>query len=192
MFITRPLWIRAIEGANGEGSAPVEPTGEPQKETPGGQEQGKAPAEAEDPNGRGSKQAVLADLARERDKRQELEAKLAEFQKADEERKRAEMSEVERLQADLEAARKAEESARAEIAKRDLEGERSKLAAEFKFPAAMAGRITGATPEEMREDAKALAEAIGPYTGPADKSAGRGSTNSSPFDLNAAIAAHYN
>ncbi|AJF93896.1 hypothetical protein LJU02_08485 [Corynebacterium pseudotuberculosis] len=66
MFTTRPMWIRAIEGANGQGSAPAEQDGETQEETAGGQEQGKATAEAKDPNGRGSKQAVLADLARER------------------------------------------------------------------------------------------------------------------------------
>ena len=131
MFTTRPLWIRAIEGANGEGSAPAEPTGETPEETAGGQEQGNPPAEVEDPNGRGSKQSVLADLARERDKRQALEARLAEFEQAEEERKRSEMTEIERLQADLEASRKAEEDARAEIAKRDLDAERARIAAEF-------------------------------------------------------------
>lgn len=199
MFMNRPLWIRAIEGTDGNGaaSAPAseqqtgEPTGQADEVGQGDQDGTPLAEGEENPDGRGSKSAVLADLARERDKRQALEAKLAEFEKAEEERKRSEMTEIERLQADLEASRKAEEDARAEIAKRDLDAERARIAAEFKIPAAMAGRITGATPEEMRDDAKALAEAIGPYTGPADKSAGRGGGQATPTSLEAAIAAKY-
>lgn len=151
-----------------------------------------ATSEDKNPDGRGSKREVLADLAQERDKRQKLEAQLKELQDAEEQRKREKMTELERLQADLEAARQAEEVARAEIAQRDLNEARTQIAQELHIPAAMAGRIVGETPEEMRKDAQALAEALGPYTGPADKSAGRGSTNAPPFDLNAAIAAHYN
>lgn len=199
MFMNRPLWVRAVEGADENGAAGAttseqqtgESTGQADEVWQGGQD-GTSPAETEEnPDGRGSKSAVLADLARERDKRQALEARLAEFEQAEEQRKRSEMTEIERLQADLEAARKAEEDARAEIAKRDLDAERARIAAEFKIPAAMAGRIAGATPEEMREDAKALAEAIGPYTGPADKSAGRGGGQGTPTSLEAAIAAKY-
>ncbi|ALA66922.1 capsid assembly scaffolding protein Gp46 family protein [Corynebacterium lactis] len=198
MFKNRPMWIRAIEGAdeNSAAGAPVEAsasedTGAERSTGQGGQGDTQPVEDAENPDGLGSKRAVLADLAKERDKRQELEARLAEFEQAEEERKRSEMTEIERLQADLEAARKAEEDARAEIAKRDLDAERARIAAEFKIPAAMAGRIAGATPEEMREDAKALAEAIGPYTGPADKSAGRGGGQVTPTTLEAAIAAKY-
>lgn len=199
MFKTRPMWIRAVEGAdeNGAAGAPTEAqktediSEQATKGEDTGQDNTPAAESEENPAGRGSKSAVLADLARERDKRQALEARLAEFEQAEEERKRSEMTEIERLQADLEASRKAEEDARAEIAKRDLDAERARIAAEFKIPAAMAGRIAGATPEEMREDAKALAEAIGPYTGPADKSAGRGGGQATPTSLEAAIAAKY-
>lgn len=199
MFMNRPLWIRAIEGTDGNGAASAPTEAQHSGESTGqaddvrqGDQDDAPPAEGEEnPDGRGSKSAVLADLARERDKRQALEAKLAEFEQAEQERKRSEMTEIERLQADLEASRKAEEDARAEIAKRDLDAERARIAAEFKIPAAMAGRIAGATPEEMRDDAKALAEAIGPYTGPADKSAGRGGGQATPTSLEAAIAAKY-
>ncbi|ALA67551.1 DUF4355 domain-containing protein [Corynebacterium lactis] len=166
MFKTRLMWIRAIEGVDENGAAggptDAQQAGEAAEYTTVAEQSGQddtPPAETEEnPDGRGSKSksVVLADLARERDKRQALEARLAEFEQAKEQRKRSEMTEIERLQADLEVARKVEEDARAEITKRDLDAERARIAAEFKIPAAMAGRIAGATPEEMREDAKAL------------------------------------
>lgn len=147
--------------------------------------------EDKNPEGRGSKREVLQDLARERDKRQELEAQLKAFQDAEEERKRSEMTEIERLQEDMEKSQQEKEKLLAELNKRDLEKARSEIALEFKIPAAMADRIQGETPEEIRKDAQALAEALGPYTGPVDKSVGRGTGQTATFDLNAAIAAHY-
>ncbi|MFI5504470.1 DUF4355 domain-containing protein [Corynebacterium kutscheri] len=147
--------------------------------------------EDKNPEGRGSKREVLQDLARERDKRQELEAQLKAFQDAEEERKRSEMTEIERLQEDMEKSQQEKEKLLAELNKRDLEKARSEIALEFKIPAAMADRIQGETPEEIRKDAQALAEALGPYTGPVDKSVGRGTGQTTTFDLNAAIAAHY-
>ncbi|MEJ6019868.1 capsid assembly scaffolding protein Gp46 family protein [Corynebacterium sp. H113] len=201
MFKNRPVWVRALEGTNdgASGAAGSAPEGSSDgEETPPAGEQNpaegsseKEATDGENPDGRGSKQAVLADLARERDKRQELEAKIAEFEKAEEERKRSEMTELEKLQADLEKERAEKEKMLAELSKRDLARTRDELASEFNIPAAMAGRITGGTPEEMRADAEALAKALGPYNGPSDPSAGRGNGTSKPATLEAAIAAKY-
>jgi hypothetical protein len=58
-----------------------------------------------------SKSAVLADLAKERDRRQSLEQKLAEFEAAQEEQRKAAMSEQERaLEEAVTAARQEERS----------------------------------------------------------------------------------
>lgn len=61
-------------------------------------------------NGAGSKEAVLADLARERDRRQALEAQLASIE-------RAKLGDKERAEAERDDAKKAADAAQAELAR---------------------------------------------------------------------------
>jgi hypothetical protein len=91
-----------------------------------------------------------------RSKLDEATAKVKAFETADEERKRADMSEGEKLKADLEALR----SENAEL-------RRKAIAAEFGLDEDLAGRLRGDTPEELAEDAKALAEKLGSTKKPA-------------------------
>lgn len=199
-----PFWIRAIEGTQaGAGAAPGGETPPPSsgpaaEETSGGQTPppGNDPeanaedktdegTQEEDPKARGSKESVLADLARERDKRQALEAKVAEFE-------RAQMTEAEKAEADRKQLEEKYAAATAKIAEYERKQALAEISAEFNIPAAMAGRIQGATPEEMRADAKALADSLGPYTGPSDPSAGQGGGKPAlAASLDAAIAAAY-
>lgn len=185
-------------GAGGDGDSGQTPSGQQSQNEGGSGDRGNQDnadnggENGEDPEGRGSKQAVLQDLARERDKRQELEARLKELTDAEEERKRAEMSELEKAQADLEKERTEREAAQSELNKQNQERLRTSIASEMKLPAAMAGRISGGTEEEMRADAKALAEALGPYTGPPDNSQGSGGAKTAPAaTLTDALNAHY-
>jgi hypothetical protein len=68
-----------------------------------------ATEQADDFKSEESKAAVLADLAKERDRRQALEAKLTEFEKAQEEQRKAAMSEQERALEEAVNAARAEE-----------------------------------------------------------------------------------
>jgi uncharacterized membrane protein YheB (UPF0754 family) len=74
-----------------------------------------------------SKQAVLADLAKERDRRQSLEQKLAEFEALQEEQRKAAMSEQERALEEAVAAARTEE--RSKFAQSRLEDKVRALAA---------------------------------------------------------------
>ena len=90
--------------------------------------------------------AVNAEAAQRRKK---LEA----FEKAEDERKKAEMSEIDRLK--LEG-----EELAAENTKLKFEGQQTAIATEVGLPPAFADRIKGATPEEMKADAEALIAAM--------------------------------
>lgn len=63
-----------------------------------------------------SKQSVLADLAKERDAKRALEAKVAEFEQAQQEAEKAKLSDIERAQAETQEATTAAEAARRELA----------------------------------------------------------------------------
>lgn len=83
----------------------------------------------------------------------ENEKDLKRLRKADEERRRAEMSETEKL--------------REELADRDSKLEailRAKIAAEHGLDADLAERLRGVTEEELEEDAKKLAKLTKPKT----------------------------
>ncbi|MEJ6013281.1 hypothetical protein WG936_05450 [Corynebacterium sp. H127] len=123
--------------------------------------------EDEDPKARGSKQSVLQDLARERDKRQALEAKLAEYE-------REKMTEAQKVQDDLNKARERIAAFEKSEAERKLNDLKVKALTAAGLPAEMAGRITGATLEELTADAKSLKEALGPDKSVEDLSQGKG------------------
>ena len=79
--------------------------------------------------------------------------KLEAFEAAEDERKKAEMSEIDRLK--LEG-----EELAAENTKLKFEGQQTAIATETGLPAAFADRIKGATPDEMKADAEALIAAM--------------------------------
>ena len=85
--------------------------------------------------------------------------KLSKFEKAEEERKRAEMSEIDKLKADLELTQTAFKKAQHDNLKRDV-------AAKTGLPAVFADRLQGETPEALEADALALLEAIPKKTAP--------------------------
>ena len=112
---------------------------------------------AEKETGKGGKDAVLADLAKERDRRQALEAQLQEYQDA-------QKTDAEKTAERLTAAETAAAESSAELA-------RYKAAAEADLPLNMAGRLRGDSLDDLIEDAKALKEHLAPpnrFTGSAD------------------------
>lgn len=91
------------------------------------------------------------------------EQELKKLRKAEDERARAEMTELDRLKADL-AARNEE----LELVK--VTAVKAKLSAEFDLPEELVERLKGDTEEELREDAARLSELVGkvkPKTPPA-------------------------
>lgn len=144
-----------------------------------------------DPNGRGSKIQVLADLAKERDKRQAaeeentaLKARLAEFE-------RAQMTEQEKTAADLKTAQDRVAALEAQIAEQQHQAAVAEALKTAGLPADLAGRLQGSTPEELAADAKALAAALGEP--PVDPSQGQyAGGKPSPRSLTEALRNHYN
>ena len=143
------------------------------------------------PNGRGSKTQVLADLAKERDKRQildkenaALKARLAEFE-------RAQMTEQEKTAADLKTAQDRVVALEAQIAEHQRQAAVAEALKTAGLSADLAGRIQGSTPEELVADAKALAAALGEP--PVDPSQGQHAGGKAiPRSLTEALRNHYN
>jgi len=168
--------------ATGQTSAPSQQTPQESVESAdqdGGAEKPTETAPGEDeneddnPDARGSKRAVLKDLATERDKRQAAEAARDELQERLDAIDREKMTELQRAQADLEKAnaRIAElEAAETERAREQLV---TKVLSEAKLPAEMADRLRGETEEELAADAKTLAAALGFDRKPVDPSQGQ-------------------
>ena len=144
-----------------------------------------------DPNGRGSKTQVLADLAKERDKRQTLDkenaalkARLAEFE-------RAQMTEQEKTAADLKTAQDRVAALEAQIAEQQRQAAVAEALKTAGLSADLAGRLQGSTPEELAADAKALAAALGEP--PVDPSQGQHAGGKmAPRSLTEALRNHYN
>ena len=143
------------------------------------------------PNGRGSKTQVLADLAKERDKRQTLDkenaalkARLAEFE-------RAQMTEQEKTAADLKTAQDRVAALEAQIAEQQRQAAVAEALKTAGLSADLAGRLQGSTPEELAADAKALAAALGEP--PVDPSQGQHAGGKmAPRSLTEALRNHYN
>ena len=144
-----------------------------------------------DPNGRGSKTQVLADLAKERDKRQTLDkenaalkARLAEFE-------RAQMTEQEKTAADLKTAQDRVAALEAQIAEHQRQAAVAEALKTAGLSADLAGRLQGSTPEELVADARALAAALGePAVDPSQGQHAGGKM--APRSLTEALRNHYN
>lgn len=192
---TKRFWLlRAVEGAEVGGSAPqvtannnegtgssndtgdTGETGSTEEATEG--DQGGDDDGKEDPNGRGSKRAVLADLARERDKRQALEDELNKLREATKSNDEA-SDKVAELTTQVET----------------LLAERHELQVktvlnDTGLPAEMADRLRGETLDELRKDAESLAKVFNQTAG-SDPTQGRGD-KPQPKTMADALSAYYN
>ena len=186
--------------ATGQGSAPSQNT--PQEPAGAGDQDGdvekqEEPSPGDDeednPDGRGSKRAVLKDLAAERDKRQAAEAARDELQERLDAIDREKMTDLERTQADLEKANARIAELEAAATAREREQLVSKVLTEAKLPAEMADRLRGETEEELAADAKTLAAALGFDRKPVDPSQGQGTQRAAtPMTLQQATDARLN
>lgn len=183
MMKKRNLLLRAVEGAeNGGGSAaPVEANQVTEvtsvENTPAEEVAGDDSEQSEDPDGRGSKRAVLADLARERAKRHELEAELA--RERENSAKNADANDkVTTLAAQVEELL---------AERRDLQIKT--VLSESGLPAEMATRLRGDTLDDLKADAEALAKVFNASAG-SDPTQGRGGTPR-PQNMSDALSAYY-
>lgn len=185
MMKKRNLLIRAIEGAETGGSSAPANTETPaetvaaEQATPAAEsnDAGSVQDGEEDGDGRGSKRAVLADLARERSKRHELESELAKMREENSKNAIA-TDKVAELAAQLE----------------ELQAERRELQiktvlSETGLPAEMANRLRGNTLDELKADADSLAKVFNASAG-SDPTQGRGNSPQ-PKTMADALAAHY-
>lgn len=144
-----------------------------------------------DPNGRGSKAQVLADLVKERDKRQAFEEENTALKARLEEFERAQMTEQEKTAADLKTAQDRVAALEAQIAEQQRQAAVAEALKTAGLSADLAGRLQGSTPEELVADAKALAAALGEP--PVDPSQGHhAGGRATPRSLTEALRNHYN
>lgn len=206
-FGLRP-WLRAVDAGEVPvgGSAMPSPADMPgaaaaaEKHSGAAPGAGKQPAADDDagddegdPNGRGSKRAVLEDLSRERDKRQAVEAQLAEVQAKLQEFERAQMSDVQKAVADRDSALSKVAELEKQLAQVHRQAAVKEAVAKYGIPAAMADRLRGSTSEEILADAAEMAKAGGFGAQALDPSQGKTSekTKLSYTNLNEAIGARY-
>lgn len=184
----------------GQGSAPSqhdpqEPAGAEDRES-GVEKQAESAPDGEEennPDARGSKRAVLKDLASERDKRQAAEAARDELQERLDAIDREKMTELERAQSDLEKANARIAELEAAATAREREQLVGKVLSDAKLPAEMADRLRGETEEELAVDAKTLAAALGFDRKPVDPSQGQGTQRAAtPMTLQQATDARLN
>jgi len=96
---------------------------------------------------------LIAQLREDAKGKKAIEKKLAELQAADEQRKEAQLSE-------LEKANKRAAELEAKLKTTELREMRGRIGAEYKLPAEIAERLQGDTDEAMKADAKKLADAL--------------------------------
>ena len=173
-----PFFVRAVEGAETGGSADAaansagtedtnaEQTNQSNESGRGGlynkgDDDNDADTNDGDEDGRGSKRAVLADLARERKKRHAAEDRIAELEEA-----------VKGHTTSSEQVTKLEEQVNGLIAER-RQLHVAKALADNGLPAEMADRVKGETLEELQADAAEVAKLFR-SSGGSDPTQGRG------------------
>lgn len=115
-----------------------------------------------------SKNAVLADLKSEREKRQELQEQVDQFKQAEAEAEKAKLSDIERAQAEVQEARADAEKANAELLKYKIAGHH-KITDEEDIELF----LTGSDEETLTRQAERLAaRSSGPKNPQPDHSAG--------------------
>ena len=98
-------------------------------------------------------EAAKRSLQNKTDEAKRVHGKLTKFEKAEEERKRAELSEMEKLQADL-------AKAQSDLKFATLTNLKRTVAEKTGLPAALFDRLKGETLEDLEADASALLEAL--------------------------------
>lgn len=148
--------------------------------------------DGENPDARGSKRAVLGDLAKERDKRQAAEAERDELKKQLDAIAEKDMTELEKTQKQRDELQQQLEALQKE--KADAERQRAVDVAlkEAGLPAEMAGRLQGETPEELAADAEKLAKALGFDRRAVDPSQAHSNRGGSAASLSEALRNHFN
>ncbi|CAM4011080.1 hypothetical protein [Corynebacterium belfantii] len=205
MHKKRAPWVRAIindsDTAHSGSSAGADDQSSPKTTPQDGKAEGDKAAEDsdsnEDPEARGSKNMVLKDLARERDKRQEAEQQRDEFKAKLDEIERSKMSDHEKAVADRDQALARIAELEKQIADEEAASKRreavSQALSATKLPAEMADRLRGETAEEIMEDAKVLAKTIGFDRSAFDPSQGQNAAGKSQANsLSSALRAHFN
>ena len=86
--------------------------------------------------------------------------KLDAFEKADKERELEDLSEIDKLKAELDEKSTALLETQTSLKEKTLNEQKMKVAADAELPPILALRIRGETPEEMEEDARALKEGL--------------------------------
>jgi hypothetical protein len=142
-------WVRMITADAAPGGAAPDGTVPASEVTPaadGETSSAQQPAESgdsdedADPDGRGGKRVVLADLARERDRRQSLQAERDELPKQLDKINRSKMTEQEKLQADVDAERKRSVELEGELTTSRQQAWAREALASVGLPAEMADR----------------------------------------------------
>ncbi|MBG9319601.1 hypothetical protein I4J37_07495 [Corynebacterium belfantii] len=205
MHKKRAPWVRAIindsDTAHSGSSAGADDQSSPKTTPQDGKAEGDKAAEDSDSNedseARGSKNMVLKDLARERDKRQEAEQQRDEFKAKLDEIERSKMSDHEKAVADRDQALARIAELEKQIADEEAASKRreavSQALSATKLPAEMADRLRGETAEEIMEDAKVLAKTIGFDRSAFDPSQGQNAAGKSQANsLSSALRAHFN
>lgn len=202
-FTNRNLFVRAVEGSppvGGSVSVPPQPEGKAPEETSktydddkGQKNDGGDGDDEDDPKAQGSKSQVLADLARERDRRQASEAEIVELKAKLKEFERAQMTDQEKRAADLKEALGRVSELEGQIAASQRQAAIAQVLEDAKLPAEMADRLKGETADELAADAQKLAAVMGFDKAPVDPSQGK-STGGKPAarTLAEAFRAHYN
>jgi hypothetical protein len=122
---------------------------------------------------KGDKDAVLADLAKERRERQKLQNELKKLQERD-------LSELERAQRQAADATK-------RLEQLEVESLRQRVALKAGIPAEHIHRLQGSTEQELAADAAELAKLLTPKGPRPDPSQGSRAGQSSPLDMNQLI-----
>ena|SRR6185437_254508 len=162
----------------------VDPKPDDQNEAPkAGEGETPKPSEVEAFKSEESKQAVLADLMKEREERKALDAKLAEYEKKAAEAEKAKLSDIERSQAETAEALKVAEEATAKLAVYETAARHGITDAD---DLALLGEAKSA--EAMEKLAARIATPAGPQTPKPDPSVGNNS-NAAPATLSEQIAA---
>lgn len=202
MFVNRmPLFVRFVDGGDTTEVGGEVPAAEKaqDKTTESNDAQQSEPKnendsedEEENPNARGSKRAVLGDLAKERDKRQAVEAERDELKKQLDAIAEKDMTELEKAQKQRDEL----QTRLAELEKEKADAERKRMIAgvlkKAGLPAEMEGRLQGETAEELEADAKKLAEVLGFDRRAVDPSQARTNKGAIAASLSEALRNHYN
>lgn len=194
MKVKYPFWLRFIEGTfNVEaGGSSTSDEFKADNESPKGAEREKSGApddsgkddseggdegdsDGEDGAGRGSKRAVLGDLARERDKRQEWQTK-AKNAEAETERLKGEKKDLETRFAEMAEKFSAMEKFMDSVKESERIDRVKTALSDAHLPAEMADRVRGETTEEIAKDVEDLSKLFGFDKRPIDPSQGWTST----------------